>query len=206
MSVSLGGGHNVFDLVKIIKDKGLDQTTELYSPSELTIRNCQQLGLDVKPISLAKQVDLAFDGCDSVDFQLKALKSGGGIHLFEKIAPQKAKAYYLLAPSEKISQQLDPKIPLCLEIAEPALDQILKLAESLGLDAQVRMAQATATYARSPLGNLLVDLYASSWQDIVAIENKLVKENGVISSSLFANLVTGVISEKNQTGFIFKGE
>lgn len=140
MSVSLGGGHNVFDLVKIIKDKGLDQTTELYSPSE------------------------------------------------------------------KISQQLDPKIPLCLEIAEPALDQILKLAELLGLDAQVRMAQATATYARSPLGNLLVDLYASSWQDIVAIENKLVKENGVISSSLFANLVTGVISEKNQTGFIFKGE
>ena len=32
--------------------------------------------------------DLAFDGCDSIDQNFNALKSGGGIHLFEKIAAE----------------------------------------------------------------------------------------------------------------------
>lgn len=205
MTLSLGGGSNVLTLVQELKASHLATMVTLYSPSELTLHQGQLLGLEVKPIEQAATIDLAFDGCDSVDEQLNALKSGGGIHLFEKIAAQKAKAYYLLAPKTKISPKLNPQIPLCLEVAEPCLTSVLQQAEQLGLNAQVRQGQAVASLARTPLGNLLVDITASDWDNIIEIDHKLVDLNGVISSSFFTDLVSGVISEDQGTGIIFKG-
>ena len=46
---------------------------------------------------------------------------------------------------------------------------------------------------------------ANDWDNIIEIEHRLIGLNGVISSSLFTNLVTGVISEDQGTGIIFKG-
>lgn len=205
MTLSLGGGSNVATLAQELKASDLASTIKLYSPSELTLRLGQSMGLIIKPIPQATIIDLAFDGCDSVDSQLNALKSGGGIHLFEKIAAQKAKDYYLLAPKNKISPKLNPQIPLCLEVVEPCLDLVLQQVNNLGLSAQIRQDQTVAALARTPLGNLLVDVTANDWDNIIEIEHSLISLNGVISSSLFTNLVTGVISEDHGTGIIFKG-
>lgn len=86
MTVSLGGGHNVFNLTQAIRHAQLD--IRLCSPSELTRLNCQAIGLQVDSLETIDHIDLAFDGCDSVDYHFNALKSGGGIHLYEKIAAQ----------------------------------------------------------------------------------------------------------------------
>lgn len=116
MSISLGGGSNVLNLAKDLCQAHISNLT-LYSPSEITQAKCKQFGLKVLPfIENSPHLDLAFDGCDSIDKNFNALKSGGGIHLFEKLAAENTEEYILLLPAERFRDELSPTIPLCLEV------------------------------------------------------------------------------------------
>lgn len=64
--VSLGGGSNVADLTRAIAKA--DLALDLYSPAPATRQLGDSLGLAIKPAEEADQLDLAFDGADSVDF------------------------------------------------------------------------------------------------------------------------------------------
>ncbi|GHV98413.1 ribose-5-phosphate isomerase [Lactobacillus nasalidis] len=182
--VSLGGGSNVADLTRALASR---TDLDLYSPSAATRDLGTELGLAIKPAEEADPVDLAFDGADSVDYSLRALKSKGGIHLFEKVAAQEAAEYILLLPAGRLRPELDPEIQLCLEVAEPAIKQVRTFAGDLGLKADLRKE-------KSLLGNSLLDLYAANWDNILELNRQLVAFNGVLSSSLFDKEVTSVIT------------
>lgn len=206
-TVSLGGGHNVFNLAKAIMQQENLQIT-LCSPSELTINKCKNIGLKVLPLEDVDHIDLAFDGCDSVDYNFNALKSGGGIHLYEKIAAQMSNEYVLLLPKERIQKELSSKISLCIEVAEPAVRNVLAFCKKLNLRATIREGEQIASFARSPQGNLLIDAFASNWKDISSINEEIGKQNGVVATSYFENLVTSLITtnEDNQAIEIKKGD
>lgn len=196
--VSLGGGSNMADLTRAIAKA--DLALDLYSPAPATRQLGASLALAIKPAEEADQLDLAFDGADSVDFSLKALKSKGGIHLFEKIAAQKADEYILLLPEGRLKEKLDPDIQLCIEVAAPAVKSLLNFAKGLALKTSVREDE-------SILGNKLVDLYAENWDKIEEVNQQLVAFNGVIASSLFAGEVTSVITVQDSKAVeIGKGE
>ncbi len=172
MTVSLGGDHNVFNLTQAIRHAQLD--IRLCSPSELTRLNCQAIGLQVDSLETIDHIDLAFDGCDSVDYHFNALKSGGGRHLYEKIAAQMSDEYVLLLPAERIQKELSNKVPLCIEIAPPIVKQVIKTGESMDLKMEIRQGTKVAALARSTQGNLLVDAFSSTWNDIDKIvSNKM---------------------------------
>lgn len=193
MTVSLGGGPNVFNLAQeIAHHNEIDLT--LCSPSELTRLNCQKLGLKVVNLNQISHIDLAFDGCDSVDYNFNALKSNGGIHLYEKLASQISDEYVLLVPPERITKELTNKVQLCIEVAPPCLSQILQTCKNLHLQAQVREDKTIASLAYTSLGNLLIDAYVENWKDILSINTQLSKQNGVVSTSYFHNLVTSLIT------------
>ena len=61
-----------------------------------------------------------------VSKNFNALKSGGGIHLFEKIAAENAKEYILLLPKERFKETLNPTISLCIEIIPNCLNNLMK--------------------------------------------------------------------------------
>ncbi len=193
MTISLGGGQNVFKLAQTIKQASL--AINLVSPSEMTRYNCQKIGLFVHSLNETDQIDIAFDGCDSVDYSLNTLKSGGNIYLYEKIAAQMSKEYILLLPQERIQKELSTKVPLSIEVASPAVKQIMNFCHSLNLKAELRLD--TSSFARSPLGNLIIDIYKPNWNDIAQINEQLLKQNGVIASSYFPNLVTSLITTNN---------
>ena len=72
MTISLGGGSTVFKLAQAIAQHNLNIT--LYSPSELTCFKCKELGLELLPSTAATKIDIAFDGCDSIDKNFNVLK------------------------------------------------------------------------------------------------------------------------------------
>lgn len=197
MTISLGGGHNVINLAEELHQSSITNIT-LCSPSELTRMNCKMLGMNVHPLDEIKRIDLAFDGCDSVDYQLNALKSGGGIHLFEKIAAQMSKEYILLVPEKRVQKELSSKVPLCIEVAEPAIKQVLNKCPNLKLQANIRLDQKVAALARSPEGNLLIDAFAKNWREIDQINQKICNTNGVVATSYFKNLATSLITTNTQ--------
>ncbi|WP_297819568.1 ribose-5-phosphate isomerase A [uncultured Lactobacillus sp.] len=192
-NVSLGGGSNVFNLAKEI-ERHTEYKLHLYSPSTLTIMKCKSVGLFVKTIQEATTIDLAFDGCDSVDYDLNALKSNGGIHYFEKIAAQKSKEYVLLLPKKRLTPTLSNKIQLCLEVTPDSAGQIIKICHKMNLQATIRKGRAIADLVYTKNGNLLLDIFSSSWAEIDQINQKLINQNGVVASSYFKNLVTNLIT------------
>lgn len=204
MTISLGGGSNVFNLAKEIKNQNLQ--IKLISPSEITRFKCKEIGLEVAALDNTQSIDLAFDGVDGVDYDLNAMKSGGGIHFFEKIAAKMSKEYILLLPSERIQKDISSDLPLCIELAAPALNQFLGFCKSQNLRAEIR--QSNSSFIRSPLGNLLIDVYANNWKDIAEINDNIIKQNGVVSSSYFTNLVTSLITtnKDNEAIEIKKGD
>ena len=206
MSISLGGGSNVLNLAKDLSQAHISNLM-LYSPSEITQAKCKQFGLKVLPFSeTSSHLDLAFDGCDSIDKNFNALKSGGGIHLFEKIAAENAEEYILLLPVERFRDNLSPTIPLCLEVVPACLENVIKTIPE-EYDYKIRLGKAVASFARSPLGNILIDIYPqTSWHNIKKLNSFLLKQNGVVSSSYFEGIVTSIITEtKNKAVEIKKG-
>lgn len=66
------------------------------------------------------------------------------------------------------------KFPLCIEIAPPVVKQVIKTGESMDLKLEIRQGTKVAALARSPQGNLLVDAFSSTWNDIDKIvSNKM---------------------------------
>ena len=81
--IGLGGGETISYLAEDIKEarKGVKVVT----PSDHTAQVCKKLGLEIVDTKEVKEIEIAFDGCDQVDSDLDAYKSGGGIHTLEKI-------------------------------------------------------------------------------------------------------------------------
>lgn len=181
MSVSFGGGRTVGRLIKAVK--GLD--IKVSSPSEMTRQLCLELNIPVVPLEQVKKFDLAFDGCDSIDSNLNVLKSNGGIHTLEKLYGNLADRYIILAPESRQTEELDAKIPLCLEVLDLAIPQVVNEVEKLNGQIKIRQSSDIAGMVRTVNGNSLVDCYFDNWQSIAEINDKLTKMTGVLGTSYF---------------------
>lgn len=107
-------------------------------------------------------------------------------------------------PRDRFKEKLNPAVPLCIEVIPNCLDNFIKNAPK-EYQAEVRLDKAVASFARSPLGNLLVDIYPKdSWTNIKQLNDFLLKQNGVVSSSYFENLTTSIITEDNNEAIEIK--
>lgn len=113
-----------------------------------------------------------------------------------------------MLPAERIQKELSNKVPLCIEISPPVVKQVIKTGESMNLKMEIRQGTKVAALARSPQGNLLVDAFSSTWNDIDKIVSKLNNQNGVVAISYFKDLVTSLITtnENNEAIELKKGD
>lgn len=168
--IGLGGGETIGYLSEYIKEQGKD--IKVVTPSENTRKICEDLGLCVLPTEDVDEVEIAFDGCDQVDKALNAYKSGGGIHTKEKIIARMSKEYVLLVDETKVTDKLNTKVPIVLEIVKEAIRYVTGQAEKLG--AQVKKRDEH-----------LLELYFEKIDDLKALDEDLKKITGVIETSLF---------------------
>ena len=189
MTVSFGGGRTVGRLIRAIKEP----TIKIASPSEQTRQLCLELGIPVVSLPQVKKFDLAFDGCDSLDENLNALKSNGGIHTFEKLYAQLADRYIIMAPIERFKEELNPDVQLTLEVLDLAIPQVITEVEKLGGSAKIRQASEMAGMVRTPNGNGLVDIHFENWTNISEINRQLAQTTGVMGTSYCENIVTDAL-------------
>ncbi len=79
--IGLGGGETISYLAEDIKEAR--KAVKVVTPSDHTAQVCKKLGLEIVDTKEVKEIEIAFDGCDQVDSDLDAYKSGGGIHTLE---------------------------------------------------------------------------------------------------------------------------
>ena len=170
-TIGLGGGETISYLCEYIKEAG--KAIEAITPSDQTKKVCKQLGITVIDINEAQDVTIAFDGCDEVDQNLNAYKSGGGIHTKEKIIAKMAQEYVLLVDETKVVEKLDCKVPIVLEI-------VPEEAKKLGAKVKERNEK-------------LLELYFEGISDLKKLDQDLKQITGVIEISLFYQIAAKVV-------------
>lgn len=177
-TIGLGGGETISYLCEYIKEAGKD--IKVITPSEHTKEVCEHAGLKVINTKDAKNVRIAFDGCDQVDLNLNAYKSAGGIHTKEKIIAKMAQDYVLLVDETKVTDQLNCKVPIVLEIVPEAAAYVTFEAKKLGARVQIRDEH-------------LLELYFEEIKDLKMIDKQLKQITGVIETSLFYQVATKAV-------------
>ena len=199
MHVSLGGGQNVAKLARVLAAKP-ELDLQFGTPSELTAQTGAELGLAFQSLSQMGHIDVAFDGCDSINTDLVALKSNGGIHVFEKLYAINASRYVILAPASRLVSVLNPEVPLTVEILPSVSPTLERQIVQRGYQVTRRIGKCIANFARTSNGNFLLDCRADSWQNIHEFNAWLKIQNGVVATSLFEDIVTDLLTfdEDNQ--------
>ena len=188
--IGLGGGTTISYLVSYIKESELD--VKIVTPSFETEKLCIENGLVVLPTWPVESISVAFDGCDEIDKELNALKSGGGIHTKEKIIASMADEYILLVDESKVSNNLEFKYPVVLEIIPESKSIVEKEVRKLGGIPKLRVSNSKDGVTISDHGLFLMDVKFNKEDiiDISVLNDKLKKIVGVLDTSLFYNIVT----------------
>lgn len=189
MVVGLGGGSTISYLIDYVKDKDI----KVVSPSSKTVLLAQKMGLTVLNTQYVDHVDIAFDGCDEVDSHLNALKSGGGIRTQEKIIASMADEYIVLVDESKFHETLAFKVPVVVEVLPKAYSVVKKKLEKLNGNVELRTASNKDGFLMSDEGNILLDVYFDGVQDIRLLNQTLLMMPGVVDTSLFVDILTGMI-------------
>lgn len=196
--VGLGGGSTIAFLVDEIAHSSLK--IDIVTPSFQTECLCLSKGLRVLPTHCVEHVDIAFDGCDEVDENLNALKSGGGIHTKEKIIGSMAEEYVLLVDESKVYKSLAFKHPVVLEIVKDCYSSIVKQVSKLHGKCQIRNATNKDGGLLSDQGLLLIDVSFEHVDNIKELHDRLIKMVGVLEISLFVDVASKVLIVK-EDGF-----
>jgi ribose 5-phosphate isomerase A len=166
---------------------------KVVTPSSKTKFLCIKKGIEVLHTSAVNKITVAFDGCDEVDGNLNALKSGGGIHTKEKLIASMAEDYILLVDKSKFVKELDFKYPVVLEILQDSLGYVESMVKKLGGSPTLRTNSVKDGFIISDDGNLLMDVKFNKVEDFYELENNLKNICGVIDTSLFINKVSKVV-------------
>lgn len=191
--IGLGGGSTIAYLIDEIKEAGLD--VKIVTPSFQTQQLCIEKGLHVIATESVDCINLAFDGCDEVDDDFCALKSGGGIHTKEKIIGSMAKDYVLLVDEGKLYPSLGFEHPVVLEVVKDSYRYVIKQVKALGGNCQLRTSLNKDGGIISDQGLLLLDAMfdKAKVHNIKQLHDDLKSIVGVLEISLFYQVATKVL-------------
>jgi ribose 5-phosphate isomerase A len=137
--------------------------------------------------------DLAVDGADELDSQLRLIKGGGGALLREKLLETASDYLLVVADSSKLVPQLG-RFPLPLEVVPFALPWVLDSVTELGGNPIVRMAQNDPnTHYYSDQKNLIVDCHFGQIADPEGLATRLKTIPGIVEHGLFIGLAKSAI-------------
>lgn len=189
--VGLGAGSTIAHLVNFLGkevENGLQIrfATASFSTRLLLYKN----DLNVLPTASLSEIDIYFDGCDQVDKNLNALKSGGGIHTHEKLLASMAHEFVLIGDEAKLVDRFDDRFPLVTEVLPEAMSFVTaRLAQLFpGVQSAFRISDKKDGFVITDNGNYLLDLRFPQWPDLATINPILKTITGIVETSLFYKL------------------
>lgn len=190
-AIGLGEGSSMLMLAAFFAE-GIAQglRVRLYTSSLSTSAFLQDAGIMVFDISQTDRLDLYFDGCDQVDHQLNALKSGAGIHTQEKLLASMARKFIVLADESKFVSVFSSQFPLVLEVLPQATQFVQRELKSIWPDVSlsVRLLPESQGPVLSRNGNWLIDCLFRQWPEPAQVHYQSKKITGVVEISLFHQL------------------
>jgi ribose 5-phosphate isomerase A len=114
MTIGLGSGRAVWKIVELL---GAREGVRASTASERTAELARAAGIDIVELDGSLELDLALDGADEVDPELRLIKGGGGALLREKIVISAARRFVVVAETPKRVKHLGEQHRLPVEVA-----------------------------------------------------------------------------------------
>jgi ribose 5-phosphate isomerase A len=114
MTIGLGSGRAVWRVVELIGERGIELRAAV--ASELTDERARAAGIELVELDGTVELDLALDGADEVDPELRLIKGGGGALLREKIVISAARRFVVVAEAAKRVERLGAGFRLPVEV------------------------------------------------------------------------------------------
>jgi ribose 5-phosphate isomerase A len=158
-------------------------------------RQAKGLGITVLPFAEVVQVDVAIDGADEIDPQLRAIKGAGGAMLREKCVAASAKRMVVITDSSKQVAQLGTTMPVPCETLPFAQGFVAGALEGLGASVVLRMKEGAPV--RTDQDNLILDCHFGPIGDPAGLAARLSVIPGMLGHGLFVTEVDALYVAKN---------
>lgn len=148
--------------------------------------------------------DLAVDGADELDGQLRLIKGGGGALLREKTIETASRYLLVIADSSKVVPVLG-RFPLPLEVVPFALPWVLDAVEKLGGAPVLRTQKDNpGSPVYSDQRNFLVDCHFGQIPDAEGLAAQLKTIPGLVEHGLFIGLAKAAVVIQHGQPMVFK--
>jgi ribose 5-phosphate isomerase A len=199
MKVGLGTGSTARHFVELLAERVSGGLNIVGVPtSEATRADAERLGIPLTTLDETPELDLTVDGADEIDFDLNAIKGGGGALLREKIVAAASARMIVIADGTKLVQVLG-RFALPVEVVSFGLGAIRRAVEK-AVAASGSPGPALLRRGKDGLpfvtdgGHLILDAAIERIPDPPRLASKLSEIPGVVEHGLFVGLV--------QTAFI----
>lgn len=170
-----------------VRDEGL--RVRAIATSTATERLLRDGGVAVSELG-AEGLDLAVDGADAVDGDLRLIKGLGGALVREKVVAAAAARYVVVVDASKVCERLSGRVPV--EVLPFGADSTLAHLQELEGTFSWRTS-VDGTRTRSDNGNLLCDGVFDLIDDPEGLAARLDAVPGVIGHGLFLGMTDQVL-------------
>src|SRR3954470_4081402 len=138
MKLGLGTGTTSVEFVKLLAASPFAREVRCTCTSQATEDLARSLGIPLATLDELAPLDLAIDGADEIDAQLRLIKGRGGALLREKIVEQQARKFVVIADESKVVAKLGVGT-LPVEVTPFARDVLERRFAELGLKPVLRL-------------------------------------------------------------------
>ena len=185
MALGLGTGSTAKEFVTLLGDalrRGELRDIRCTCTSTQTEEQARSLNIPLFALAEIAPLDLAIDGADEIDAQLRLIKGRGGALLREKIVEQQAKRFIVIADESKVVARLGIGV-LPVEVTPFALDVLRARFTSMGLSPVLRLRDGAPRITDE--GHRIVDVRVPDDRDIASVVSDLRELAGVVETGFF---------------------
>lgn len=187
MRLGLGTGTTSEEFVKLLAQAEFARTVRCTCTSERTEALARSLGIATEPLSAVAPLDLAVDGADEIDRDLRLVKGRGGALLREKIVEQQAARFIVIADESKLVERLGVG-PVPVEVTVFAVEVLLARFAKMGLRPSLRMIDAVPRSTDE--GNEIIDIRIPEREEIADVIRRVRDHAGVVETGFFPTEAT----------------
>jgi len=185
MTLGLGTGTTSVEFVKLLGAALRDGTLRdirCTCTSNSTEELARSLNVPLFELAEIAPLDLAVDGADEIDAQLRLIKGRGGALLREKIVEQQAKRFIVIADETKIVEKLGAGT-LPIEVTPFAREVLERRFTEMNLAPVMRMRDGAPRVTDE--GNRILDVRVPADREIADVVARIRECAGVVETGFF---------------------
>ena len=194
MALGLGTGstvrYSIIEIARMIKEEGIEVVG--VPTSEDTRRLAENLGIPLRTIDVATNLDLTIDGADEFDPKFDLIKGGGGALTREKVVAKASNSMVVVADETKQVSTLG-EFDLPIEVDSILWEEVRDGISSI-CPGEVRLRGGDEDpYITDNQGFILDCSFGPTISDPESLERGISEISGVVEVGLFVGMCDAVV-------------